>query len=319
MKTVFTSILFLIFVIAVSGQVAYWHLDEASGNDVYDASIYQNHGIADPTAEIVPGIIGNGRLVPKFTSKYGVTVPNSTSLNINGINSFTLEAFVKLDGYEQNGLAIIQKVGNYGLGLGSYGSTGKLQLFIWPNETAGFVLQHDTQVPLNQWIHVAGTWDGATAKLYINYQVVESQSYSTPIGGSTNPLWLAATGLDIQPTYNTTIDEIRISATALDPSVFLTNMSDIDVNKKMDYFLSQNFPNPFNPNTKIRVTIPKSNLITLKVFDLLGNEISTLINEERQAGSFEVEFDASNLASGIYLYRLQSGNNITVRKMVYLK
>ncbi|MCU0415492.1 MAG: T9SS type A sorting domain-containing protein [Ignavibacteriaceae bacterium] len=96
--------------------------------------------------------------------------------------------------------------------------------------------------------------------------------------------------------------------------------------------LFQNFPNPFNPSTKIKFTVPQSpllggdgrgGLITLKVYDVLGNEIATLVNEEKPAGEYEVEFNASTInqhsSSGIYFYQLNAGSFIQTKKMVYLK
>ena len=74
---------------------------------------------------------------------------------------------------------------------------------------------------------------------------------------------------------------------------------------KNGYNLIQNYPNPFNPNTTIHYSISKQSFVTLKVYDLLGREVATLINEEKQAGNYEVEFDGSNLPSGVYFYQLR--------------
>jgi M6 family metalloprotease-like protein len=81
----------------------------------------------------------------------------------------------------------------------------------------------------------------------------------------------------------------------------------------------QNYPNPFNPTTTIRYVIPKDGLVTIKVYDVLGNEIATLVNEEKSAGSYEVSFNASGLTSGIYLYKLQTNNFTETNKMILLK
>jgi hypothetical protein len=94
-----------------------------------------------------------------------------------------------------------------------------------------------------------------------------------------------------------------------------------------EFVLYQNYPNPFNPRTTIKFTVPsviaseakQSQLVILKVYDLLGNEIATLVNEEKQPGVYEVEFDASSLASGMYLYKLQSGSFVQTMKMVLTK
>ena len=86
-----------------------------------------------------------------------------------------------------------------------------------------------------------------------------------------------------------------------------------------NFVLYQNYPNPFNPSTKIRYSIPQSSNVIIKVFDILGNEIETLVNEEKPAGNYEVEFDASGLSSGMYLYKLQAGNFVETKKMILLK
>ena len=83
--------------------------------------------------------------------------------------------------------------------------------------------------------------------------------------------------------------------------------------------LFQNYPNPFNPVTKIKFETPNSGFVTLKVFDVFGREVVTLVNGYTQAGSQEVSFDASSFASGMYFYRLQAGEITRIRKMVFLK
>ena len=86
-----------------------------------------------------------------------------------------------------------------------------------------------------------------------------------------------------------------------------------------DFKLYQNYPNPFNPSTTIQYAIDSRQFVTLKVYDILGKEVATLVNEEKPAGSYEIDFDAHNLSSGIYFYQLIVGNYIQTRKMVLLK
>ncbi|MCW8804364.1 MAG: T9SS type A sorting domain-containing protein, partial [Ignavibacteriaceae bacterium] len=107
----------------------------------------------------------------------------------------------------------------------------------------------------------------------------------------------------------------------------LTDISDNKNELPSAFNLSQNYPNPFNPSTKINYTVPSVTLrqaqsdikVSLKVYDLLGNEIVTLVNEEKPAGEYEVEFKAFGLSSGIYFYKLQAGGYLETRKMVLLK
>ncbi|MGE5363824.1 MAG: T9SS type A sorting domain-containing protein, partial [Bacteroidota bacterium] len=85
--------------------------------------------------------------------------------------------------------------------------------------------------------------------------------------------------------------------------------------------IEQNYPNPFNPSTIISYTLPESGRITLKVFDLLGKEVASLLDEYQEAGDHDIEFNTRvyNIPSGIYFYRLQTGKFIQTRKMLFLK
>lgn len=83
--------------------------------------------------------------------------------------------------------------------------------------------------------------------------------------------------------------------------------------------LKQNFPNPFNPVTKISFSLNKTDNVKITVFNTLGQQITTLLNEKRIAGIYSVDFDASNLNSGIYLYRLETSDFVQVKKMILLK
>jgi photosystem II stability/assembly factor-like uncharacterized protein len=92
------------------------------------------------------------------------------------------------------------------------------------------------------------------------------------------------------------------------------------------FTLEQNYPNPFNPSTSIRYNVPSVTLsevegsrVSLKVYDVIGNEVATLVNEEKPAGSYEVKFDATGLSSGIYFYKLQAGRLVETKKMILMK
>jgi len=86
-----------------------------------------------------------------------------------------------------------------------------------------------------------------------------------------------------------------------------------------EYSLLQNYPNPFNPSTTVKYTIPKSEFVTLKIYNLLGREILTLVNEEELPGNYEVKLDGTNLSSGIYFYKLQTEDFTQTKKMILLK
>ena len=90
-------------------------------------------------------------------------------------------------------------------------------------------------------------------------------------------------------------------------------------NLPTSYSLSQNFPNPFNPSTTIDYSVPEVSFITLKVFDVLGNEVATLVNENKPVGDYEVEFNRIELPSGMYFYQLRAGSFTETKKMVLIK
>ena len=97
-------------------------------------------------------------------------------------------------------------------------------------------------------------------------------------------------------------------------------VSDVeDQTQPLTLQLEQNFPNPFNPSTKIRYQVAENDFVSLKVYDLLGNEVATLVNEVKPAGNYEVKFDASSLPSGTYFYKLQAGLLVETKKMLLLK
>ena len=102
----------------------------------------------------------------------------------------------------------------------------------------------------------------------------------------------------------------------------LGTISQVDISNQNipeTYSLKQNFPNPFNPSTTIRYSVPKAGFITIKVYNILGELVSTLINEYRQAGNYEIKFNGSNLSSGVYFYRMQAGNFVEAKKLILLK
>ncbi len=99
-------------------------------------------------------------------------------------------------------------------------------------------------------------------------------------------------------------------------SITIVEGSQLKVN---EFELQQNFPNPFNPSTTIKYSIPTSNFVTIKVYDVLGNEVAALVNEEKPAGTYEVNFNASQLSSGIYFYKLQAGSFVETKKMILLR
>jgi predicted GH43/DUF377 family glycosyl hydrolase len=102
-------------------------------------------------------------------------------------------------------------------------------------------------------------------------------------------------------------------------SFFDVTTVDIPIPHPTDYVLMQNYPTPFNPSTKIKYAVPQSSNVVIKVFDILGNQIATLMDEEKPVGIYELTWNASNLPSGVYFYQLNAGEFISTKKMILLK
>ncbi|MGD1045808.1 MAG: glycoside hydrolase family 3 N-terminal domain-containing protein [Bacteroidota bacterium] len=98
-----------------------------------------------------------------------------------------------------------------------------------------------------------------------------------------------------------------------------TGVRDIDSRVVKEFHLSQNYPNPFNPTTTIKYQVPKTSAVTLIILDVLGREVAFLLNEEKSAGDYNVKWNASNLSSGVYFYRLHAGSFLETKKMILLK
>ena len=181
--------------------------------------------------------------------------------------------------------------------------------------------------------------------IYDNYQYVDSVLYADSVAYAFaghnynttyyNKFWEIAKGFTIGLFQRASYRLTCVIYTQWINAGNATNISNSGNYSLTDYNLFQNYPNPFNPSTKIRFVIPNgvrnpkdfssqaprndNSLVTLKVYDILGNEVATLVNEEKPAGSYEVNFDGSVLPSGIYFYRLESVNFVGVRKMILIK
>ncbi len=111
----------------------------------------------------------------------------------------------------------------------------------------------------------------------------------------------------------------RLKQLDYDGQYAYSDVVEVDVFKPLNFNLSQNYPNPFNPSTSIKYSIPSASQVTLKVYDVLGNEVATLVNEEKNAGSYDIQFNASELSSGIYFYTINAGNFSATKKLMLMK
>lgn len=128
--------------------------------------------------------------------------------------------------------------------------------------------------------------------------------------GPENPYTKIFAYIDNQITDVTNVEEVAIDN-------FSTGSEVSSLPK--EFALQQNYPNPFNPSTSINYDLPVSSIVTLQIYDISGREVATLVNEQQIAGKYNISFDASNFASGVYFYRLQAGEFTQVKKMFLIK
>jgi len=313
--------------------------------------------------------------------------PTSTNVSGNGVG--TIEMWFAVDVWTATSSLWVGGNGLPGVNgdwirLGTHTSTGSGPLSFGFFVGSNWRWAQTGIIPgLNQWTHIAATWDAAGLKIYINGVLSGTNGYNGV--APTHPtelLGVSAWGgylegqIDEVRLWNVARDSAQINSTMLDTlssEYFSTSdsgliayyrmemLEDLGVNSdgvddlrdlsingnhldtygdpNLDvsgafiitgvektnneipehYSLKQNYPNPFNPSTKISFKIVEAGFTSLKVYDVLGNEVVTLVNEELQNGSYEIEFDAFGLTSGIYFYKLQSGSFIETKKMLLLK
>ena len=162
---------------------------------------------------------------------------------------------------------------------------------------------------------------------------IEREAHLNPTGGRNNGEWetigfVEGNGNSNSPKYYNYLDSdigesgkyyYRLKQIDNDGTYEYSDITEVDVGTPDNFYLSQNYPNPFNPATKIDFTLPKKQIVTLRVYNILGEMVQEIINGEKPAGSYSVTFNASNLPSGVYIYRLETQDFAQNRKMTLLK
>ena len=188
-----------------------------------------------------------------------------------------------------------------------FGLCGLHSAAFWPNSYEALVLITSGPIKPIKWSSIWGTYESLYPELrsfrdFLLGNNCQLDWLERPEGHSWG-LWRA--NLDRMLEYFFPANPTSIT---LDETLIVSNFK-----------LFQNFPNPFNPSTTISYDLPTNDFVTLKIYDVLGNEITTLINEEQQAGFHKIDFNASSLSSGMYFYTLQSNNKTLTNKMILIK
>jgi hypothetical protein len=233
---------------------------------------------------------------------------------------------------------IIAQEGGYSIGCASadFNNDGKLDMFVTNRNSTNFNYLYKNVTPNDNYMKIKlsgckSNRSGIGARIKIVYN--GSAAYRDVTGGS---LWSQSNII----THFGMGSALNIDSLIVDwPSDTITILTDVPVNQLLtiyecgteviginnsngnvrDFHLYQNYPNPFNPSTVIRYSLKENNFTSLKVYDVLGNEVASLVGEIQNSGTYSVEFNGSDLPSGVYFYKIESGNFALTQKMTLLK
>ena len=272
-------------------------------------------------------LIRSAAIRPLFTNHFYVGLDRSTFLNIGvwgttdgGDNWFSFNGGTMLNTYGIRAL-VFNSTGTHSLYAGCGSATGQgvyeYTFSVVPVEFVSFsasVFGNDVNL----------SWVTASETNNFGFEVERTDAR--------NSVWnkvgfVFGNGTSTELNYYSFTDQsvpvgqylYRLKQIDLDGSFDYSDQVEVDIISATNYVLMQNYPNPFNPSTRISFSIPQSGFTSVKVYDVLGNEVATIIDKELSAGSFEIQFNASGLTSGVYYYTLKSGNFVQSKKMLLLK
>jgi hypothetical protein len=298
------------------------YIDVPAGVDI-------NIGVAPGNSTSVNDTIKN--FVVQFTSggtyvalANGVVDPSGFAPNPDGRDiSFTL--FAKDNAREQSNYS--SKVDLFAV----HGSTDAPTVNIFglgiylKNVAYGDISDYLSLAARNNWIvittpfpnfSIVGVWGADLTGLGGNSAVVFASGFLNPSANQNGE----AFGLFVALADGNVVELPQLYGDEAQNTINkIMNENGEESNTVTTYGLDQNYPNPFNPSTRIKFSIPQSEFVSLKIYDVLGNEVATLVNEQRAPGAYEVTFDAGNLASGVYVYTLTAGDFVQTRKLMLMK
>ena len=306
--------------IPTEGLVGYWKLDEGEGGVAGDSSGFEAHGEIFGDAAWVDGYLGNA---VEFDG-----IDDYIDCGI-GDGQFDMEYEVTLSVWV-NQWDLGNGEHNPWLGKGDHSYAikqyrdGGTQFFVYTGHWITCNAPMDSS-HLFEWHHYAGTYDGFELVLYIDGELMNITEHDQPILLSEHPVALGWNSEATDRFFNGQIDEAMIYNTALDAEQ-IQQLYDIKSSVMQErtvanlFRLEQNYPNPFNPVTNISYTIPATLPVTLEIYNTVGEQVATVVNEQQTIGTHTASFNASALPSGIYFYKLQAGDLLVeMKKMMLVK
>ena len=331
------------------GRIQLYQPDTAGTLNLYNLSIligtspsmvfdyWLDAGIQDSTRAYYDSLNGLLGLYGAFNNSYSNLPPNVlVKTNVTSWNgsSYVLIKYVIINREVSNinalaGLEIISQIdGTQGFDTVKYIDSLKV-IDIYKQNHLGFMLLSGNLKSITSFEYFDGYENDSSYYKWMTYDTLDAQYNSGPDG----PITIASQDFqNINPGDSITVyygmalgSSFSAVQSGLDSALGRYNgtlITEIKENKSFSpssYKLNQNFPNPFNPSTIISFSIPVQEKVSLKVYNILGMEVSTLLNEVRTSGNYSIRFDAKNFPSGIYFYELKTGNFRDVKKMTILK
>ena len=179
-------------------------------------------------------------------------------------------------------------------------------------------------VPRNQWSFIAVYYDYQNSKIYLwndeTAAPVDTFNFTADLFPNDDSLFIGASGKNGFKRFWGRIDDLRIGSNINQVLDNVTGVEDLNqFNNPVSFKLKQNYPNPFNPETTIGFSLEEKGFIRLDVYNILSEHVAVLLHREVSAGEHKITFNAANLPSGIYLYKLQKGSHTKIKKMVLIK
>jgi hypothetical protein len=316
------------------GMIVYWKFDEVGSVNTFLDSFGAINASCSNCPDEDNGIVNRAR---SFNGSNEMIAPNNSVFSWDNNTSFSVEVWIKTT---QQGTGNKVFVGKYRGGSNmnwwlGFGNNNKAIFEVKDSNNIIAGLEGKKEINDGDWHHVVGIRNASINVLQLFIDGVKENEVSTFFTGDfsgSDPVYI---GYFINAYhYNGLLDEVAIYDTALSESQitvhYNNSLQGVDYCGRPSgiteenifpktYFLSQNYPNPFNPVTKIRFSIPERQQVRIKVFNQLVEEISNLVNSEYDAGSYDIEFNGGNLASGVYFYRMEAGSFSSIKKLLLLK
>ena len=319
-----------------NGMVAYWKLDEEVVPTIFEDFYGDNFGFSENDKYPAPteGLVGNSMF---FDGNAEVIINPAPQFDFDSTSSFSIETWVKTEVTPDGPSIFISKyagLGKLSWWLG-YDNQGRPTFFLRDNNKKSIEFFAPNNIADNQWHHIVGVYNRTNGLAYLYVDAILKNQVFTQLTGN----FIADTTVNIghqtssfhfygwideTAIYNTVLDETTINNHYLNglsgrgycDSVLVAVKDEILVK---DFMLHQNYPNPFNPETTIKYELPEASEISLEIFSSLGEKIAELDSGVKEAGIHTLNFNAGNLSSGVYFYKLKAGHFVEVKKLLLMK